>query len=117
LPRNQWQERKRYHQLLLPKPERKLLTNAERQRRWRARHRAPVTEPRSAREAQSNENRNDELHQECTEVALGKHRRYASSAREAQNGNSSINVTEPSSAREAHIHIYQEQGRDDGGEE
>ena len=38
LPRNQWQERKPYVQLLLPKPAKAPLTNAERQQRWRNQH-------------------------------------------------------------------------------
>jgi len=37
LPRNQWQERKPYVQLLLPAPAKAPLTNSERQRRWRRR--------------------------------------------------------------------------------
>jgi hypothetical protein len=92
LPRNQWQERNRYHQLLLPKPKREPLTNAERQRRWR------------------NANRNGEFTQESAEVQPGEHRRYASLATRAQNGNSSINVTKPSLATRAHVHIYQREG-------
>jgi hypothetical protein len=41
LPRNQWQERKPYVQLLLPAPAKAPLTNAERQRRWRRRRAEP----------------------------------------------------------------------------
>jgi hypothetical protein len=103
LPRTNWPQQVPYSELPPKRKPKPCLTNAERQKRWRDRQR--------------NENRNDELHQESAQVALGEHGRYASCARRAQNRNSSINVTEPSNATKAHIHIYQKQGRDDGGEE
>ena len=43
LPRIQWQERKRYHQLLLPKPKKEPLSDAERAKRYRQRKTDTVT--------------------------------------------------------------------------
>jgi hypothetical protein len=110
LPRNVWIERKPYHQLLLPKPERKPLTDAERAKRYRDRKTETVTNLRCATEAHRHENRHDELHQGSTEVAPGEHRRDVSCATGAQNGNSSITSRNPSCATGAHVNIYQTQG-------
>jgi hypothetical protein len=94
LPRNYWQERKPYPQLLLPKPKRKPpLTNAERCKRYRQR--------KATRE------QHDELQLRSTEVAGEEHRRVASCATGAQNGNSSITTRNPSCTTEAHVHMYQ----------
>jgi hypothetical protein len=101
LPRNVWQERPRYHQLLLPKPAKKPLSNAERQKRFRNRHR--------------NENRNDKLRQGYTEVAPGVHGRYASCVTGTQNENSSITLRNPSCTTGTHLDIYQTQERDAEG--
>jgi hypothetical protein len=73
-PRQNWVERRPFVQLLLPKPKKEPLSNAQRQERYRKRHR--------------NENSNDELRQEDTEVAPEGHRPLLSCARGTQNGNS-----------------------------
>ena len=100
LPRSNWQERTPYVQLLLPKPAKAPpLSDAERARRYRLRHR--------------HEDRHEEVHHESTEVPPREHRRDASSATRAQNGNSSIKSRNPSSTTDAHIHIYQRDERDD----
>jgi hypothetical protein len=76
LPRNVWVERKPYTQLLLPKPKREPLSNAEICRRYRQR--------------KATGKRHDELHHESTEVAGEEHRDVASCTTGAQNGNSTI---------------------------
>lgn len=91
LPRSNWPERTPHHQMLLPPPKREPLSDAERARRYRQRH----------------ANRHDEFHQENAQVPPEEHRRDASSATVAQNGNSSITSRNPSSTRETHIDIYQ----------
>jgi hypothetical protein len=103
LPRNVWIERKPYQQLLLPKPKREPLSDAERARRYRERSKT-VTNLRSATGAHRHENRHDEFSHRSTEVQPGEHRRDVSSATGAQNGNSSITSRNPSSATGAHIH-------------
>jgi hypothetical protein len=106
LPRSVWQERKPFVQLLLPKPKKEPLTNAERQQRWRNQHNN-VTELRSATAKQRSENRNGEVRYRSTEGPLQEHRRYVRSATGAQKRNSSINRNGPRSATGAHVHIYQ----------
>jgi hypothetical protein len=93
LPRSNWRERRRFVQLLLEPPKREPLTNAERQKQWRDRKR--------------NDDRNAEFPPRNAEVPPTEIRRYASSPHGTQNGNSSINVTKPSSTHGTHLHIYQ----------
>jgi hypothetical protein len=95
-PRNQWQERKPHHQLLLPKPKREPLTDAERARRYRQRH----------------ENRHGEYAQGDAQVRPQVHRRDVSPPTGTQNGNSSIKSRNPSPPTGTHIHIYQAQEDD-----
>jgi hypothetical protein len=100
LPRTQWEPLRPPYTPPKPGPKRKTFTNAERQQRYRDRRRA-----------NRNENRNDEFTWDSTKVHVGQHRRYSSSRGTAQNGNSSMNVTNSSSPRKAHVHIYQREER------
>jgi hypothetical protein len=105
LPRNVWQERKPYVQLLLPAPRKVPLSDAERAKQYRR------------RKADRHDDRHDEYRQESAEVTLQAHRRDVSNTTKAQNGNSSIDASRPSNATGAHVHIYQGQGDDPEGEE
>ena len=108
LPRSNWQDRTPYVQLLLPKPAKVVLTDAERARRYRQR----VTNMRSTTEPQRHENRHGEVTQRTAEGHSENHRRDVRSPGEPQNGNSSITSRNPRSPGEPHIHIYQREERD-----
>jgi hypothetical protein len=91
LPKTQWPPTPPY----TPKPpgrkaEGGPFTNAERQQRYRDRHRNET-----------------EVASGSTKGRLEDHRRYSRSAREPQNRNSSIEVMKPRSATGPHIDIYQ----------
>lgn len=109
LPRSNWQERRRYVQLLLPKPKREALTGAERARRYR--HRVTGLSP--TRGTQRHENRHDESDQRDTEVRPEGHRRDVSPTRGTQNGNFPITSRNPSPTRGTLIDMYQRDHRDD----
>jgi hypothetical protein len=93
LPKTQWEERRSYSEK--PEP----LSNTERQRRYREKHRDET-----------------EVRYRTTEGPLQNRRSPMRSATEPQKRNSSINGNEPRSATEPHIHIYQGQGDGDGNE-
>ncbi len=107
LPRSNWVERKPYVQLLLPKPKKEPISDAERARRYRHK-KVSVTEPRLTTDTQRHEDRHDEAHHRYTEGSPEVHRRDARLTTDTQNGNSSITSRKPRLTTDTHLHMYHE---------